>query len=93
MEPVDYLGALRRSWRLLLALGLIGLLIAVLIPVGGGHGKKHLKKLPNPWSAVATVGAAPTGQNTLVGGGATGSQIQFYAASTAVERAAVDDAG
>ncbi len=94
MEPVDYLGALRRSWRLIVALALIGVLIAVLVPVGGAHhGKKHVKKLPNPWSAQATVGAAPTGINSLVGGGATGSQIQFYASSTAVMRDTVNASG
>ncbi len=93
MEPVDYLGALRRSWRLLVALGLIGVLIAVLIPVGGGHKKGHARRLPNPWEASATVGAAPTGNNTVVGGGATGAQIQFYAVSTNVQRAALDAAG
>lgn len=93
MEPVDYLGALRRSWRLLVALGLIGVLVAVLIPVGTGHKKGHARRLPNPWEASATVGATPTGNNTVVGGGATGSQIQFYAISTAVQRAALDAAG
>ena len=94
MEPVDYLGALRRSWRLIVALaphwcpdrspGSRG---------GAHHGKKHVKKLPNPWSAQATVGAAPTGINSLVGGGATGSQIQFYASSTAVMRDTVNASG
>jgi Mrp family chromosome partitioning ATPase len=93
MEPVDYLGALRRSWRLVVALGLIGVLIAVLVPIGAGHKKGHVKRLPNPWEASATVGAAPTGNNTVIGGGATGSQIQFYAISTAVERAALNAAG
>ncbi len=93
MEPVDYLGALRRSWRLIVTLALIGAVVAVLVPVGTGHKKGHVRKLANPWVSSATVGAAPTGNNTVVGGGATGSQIQFYAISTAVERATVNAAG
>ena len=87
MEPIDYLGALRRSWRLLLVLGLVGLIVAVALPVSSGHGKKHVTKILEPWSASAIVGAAPPAGNTLVGGGVTGSQIVFYATSTKVQAA------
>lgn len=94
MEPINYLGALRRSWRLLVAFGLIGLIVALLIPVSGGHGKKgHAKLGPNPWTAAALVGAPPVVAATNVGGGATGAQIAFYAADTAVMRAAVNAVG
>jgi Mrp family chromosome partitioning ATPase len=88
MEPIDFLGALRRSWRLLAALAVIGALVAVLIPVSAHH-KKHVSKNPLPWTASAVVGAAPTGINSLVGGGATGGQIQFYASETNVQAAAL----
>src|ERR1700731_5017203 len=87
MEPVDFLGALRRSWRLLLVLALVGAIAAVLVPVSAAHPKKHVKRLPNPWEATAVVGSAPIGQHTVVGGGASGPQIQFYAAQTAVQLA------
>ena len=33
MEPIDYTGALRRSWRLLIVLALVGAVVAVLLPV------------------------------------------------------------
>jgi Mrp family chromosome partitioning ATPase len=94
MEPIDYLGALRRSWRLLVVLGMIGLLVAVLYPVSGGHGKKERVKQPtNPWSSSAVVGAAPAQQNTDVGGGVTGQQIVFYATESSLLRKAADAAG
>ena len=48
MEPVDYLGALRRSWRLIVALGLIGVLIAVLVPVGGAPRQETCQEAPQP---------------------------------------------
>jgi Mrp family chromosome partitioning ATPase len=87
MEPIDFLGALRRSWRLILTLAVIGGLVGFLFPVST-HKAKVVKN-PIPWSAVAVVGAAPTAQGTVVGGGATGDQINFYAARTQVREAAL----
>lgn len=81
MEPIDYAGALRRSWRLLVVLGLLGAVIAVLIPVS------HPKAAPNPlkWRAGALVGSAPAGGADLLGGGVTTQQILFYANSQPVK--------
>ncbi len=87
MEPIDLLGALRRSWRLLLTLAIIGVVVAVLVPVNGHKGKKHSLG-PYPWSATTLVGAPPPQQSTLVGGGADGQQILFYAEKTSVQEAA-----
>ncbi len=92
MEPINYLGALRRSWRLLVTLGLIGLVIAVLIPVSS-HGKGRVRQLPNPWTAVAIVGSPPVIQGTTVGGGANAAQIAFYASSSKVMRQTVNSVG
>jgi Mrp family chromosome partitioning ATPase len=88
MEPIDYAGALRRSWRLLVVLGLIGAVVAVLIPVS------HPKAKPNPlkWKAAALVGSAPSGGSDLVGGGVTSAQILFYANSQAVKVQTAKDA-
>jgi Mrp family chromosome partitioning ATPase len=87
MEPIDLLGALRRSWRLLLTLAIIGAVVAVLIPMSAHKGKKHSVG-PDPWSADTVVGAPPSAFGTLVGGGATGAQIVFYANKTSVQEAA-----
>jgi Mrp family chromosome partitioning ATPase len=92
LEPINYLGALRRSWRLLVTLGLIGLVIAVLIPVSS-HGKGRVRQLPNPWTAVAIVGSPPVIQGTTVGGGANAAQIAFYASSSKVMRQTVNSVG
>lgn len=87
MEPIDLLGALRRSWRLLLTLAIIGVVVAVLVPVNGHKAKKHSLG-PDPWSATTLVGAPPPQANTVVGGGADGQQILFYAEKTSVQEAA-----
>jgi Mrp family chromosome partitioning ATPase len=82
MEPIDYAGALRRSWRLLVLLALVGAVIGVLIPVSaakGTNGKKH----PLKYQASALVGSAPKGSN--FGAGVTSQQIQFYADSLALQ--------
>jgi Mrp family chromosome partitioning ATPase len=88
MEPIDFLGALRRSWRLLLALAVIGAVVAVLIPISA-HKGKHAAVDPTPWTATAVVGAPPTALNTQVGGGVNGAQTLFYAQRTAVMEAAL----
>jgi Mrp family chromosome partitioning ATPase len=90
MEPIDYVGALRRSWRLMLALALVGAVVAVLIPVGHGPHKKHNGA---KWQASMIVGAAPAGGGNTVSGSVSGAQIQFYANTVAVQQAAANDAG
>jgi Mrp family chromosome partitioning ATPase len=81
MESINFAGVLWRSWRLLLALALVGAVIGVLLPVS------HVKQ-PKPilhWKAVALVGAAPRGGNDLVGGGVTAEQVVFYGNSLTVQ--------
>jgi Mrp family chromosome partitioning ATPase len=75
MEPIDLVGALRRSWRLLVALAVLGAVVAVLIPVT----TVHRKPLALPYGAVVVVGSAPAGASNVVGGGVTSAQINFYA--------------
>jgi Mrp family chromosome partitioning ATPase len=87
MEPIDLLGALRRSWRLLLTLAIIGVVVAVLVPVSAHKAKKHAL-VADPWSATTLVGAPPPQASTVVGGGADGLQILFYAEKTSVQEAA-----
>jgi Mrp family chromosome partitioning ATPase len=81
MESINFAGVLWRSWRLLLALALLGAVIGVLLPVS------HVKQ-PKPilhWKAVALVGTAPRGGNDLVGGGVTAEQAVFYGNSLTVQ--------
>lgn len=89
MEPIDFIGGLRRGWRLLVVLALVGAVIAVLVPVGS----KPKKKVPLPFEAVAIVGSAPAGGSNAVGGSVTSSQIQFYASLSSTQQLAATLAG
>ncbi len=83
MEPIDYTGALRRSWRLLIVLALVGAVVAVLLPVSApAKGERGLK-----WQASALVGSIPPGKGSPLGGGVTSTQIFFYATSNRVQTA------
>ena len=89
MEPIDYVGALRRSWRLLVLLAIVGAVIAVL-PVVSTHAKKGngLK-----WQASALVGSAPKGSGSIIGGGVSSQQIQFYARACRLQQVVFKAAG
>ena len=84
MEPIDYMGALRRSWRLLLALAVLGAVVAAFIPVSTAK-PKSLSGFK--YSATTDVGSAPGGAQSVLGGSVTDSQVQFYANSEAVRSA------
>jgi len=66
VEADVYFGALRRSWRLLVALAVVGAVVAVLLPVSG----PKTKGIKYHWQSSAVVGAIPadgigsTGVNT-----------------------------
>lgn len=94
MQQIDYFGALRRSWRLLVALGILCAVIAVLIPASSPKKSKTATQLPSyPWRATAVVGASPSGLTSPLGGGVTNAQIMFYAGSSAVKQATLDAVG
>ena len=84
MEPIDYTGALRRSWRLLLVAAVLVAVIAVLLPVSKAPGKGGLR-----FQASALVGAVPAGKGSPLGGGISSSQIYFYASTQVVQNATV----
>jgi Mrp family chromosome partitioning ATPase len=86
MEPIDYVGALRRSWRLLVALAIVGAIVAVIVPVG--HTKK--KPVALPYEAVAIVGSAPSGASNAVAGGVSAAQIFFYASLVTTQEKAAE---
>lgn len=83
MEPIDFLGALRRGWRLLVALAVLGAVIAVAIPASSPHKKKS----PLPYEASAVVGSVPSG-GSAVSGTVNSSQIQFYASLNSTQELA-----
>ncbi len=89
MEPIDYLGALRRSWRLLVALALVGAVVAILVPVAHAHRVK----VALPWKATSIVGSAPNQQGTLLNGGVSSGQIQFFASSQSTQQTVATAAG
>lgn len=91
MEPIDFLGGLRRSWRLLVVLTVLGGLIGVLLPTS--HAKASRKHGPSLYTATAIVGSAPNGQGSLVGGQVNAAQILFYANTSAVKDATVTAVG
>jgi Mrp family chromosome partitioning ATPase len=89
MEPIDYVGALRRSWRLVVALAVIVAIIAVLIPVS--HHKKVKSALP--YSASAIAGSPPSGPNSPLRAGVSSLQIVFFANSVATQEATASAVG
>jgi Mrp family chromosome partitioning ATPase len=88
MEPIDLWGALRRSWRLLVVLALIGAVVAVLVPVG--HAKRV--KSAVPYSASVIVGTPPNGIGSPLRGGVTSQQIMFFATTSDTLQATVSAA-
>ncbi len=88
MEPINFAGALWRSWRLLLVLAILGAAVAVVMPV-------PRVKQPKPvlhYVSYAVVGSVPRGGSNLLGGGVTGAQILFYAQSLGVLQDTARDA-
>jgi len=79
--------AIRRSWRLMLALAVIGGLVAVLLPTS----TPKVKVKPYPWLATAVAGAEST---TGFGKPAVAaSNIQFWASKQDVKLTAIKEAG
>ncbi len=79
--------AVRRSWRLMLALAVIGGLVAVMLPVT----TPKVKAKPYPWLATAVAGAEST---TGFGKPAVSpTSIQFWASKQDVKLSAIKAAG
>jgi succinoglycan biosynthesis transport protein ExoP len=89
MEPIDIWGALRRSWRLLVVLALVGAVVAVLVPVG--HAKRVKSALP--YASSVLVGTPPNGIGSPLRGGVTSQQILFFATSSDTLQATSSAAG
>ncbi len=87
-ERINFGGALRQAWRLLVVLAVVGFVIAVLLPVSkstakGGAGKYR-------WKTTAVVGVPTGGFGTA---GVSGQTILFFANNDYVRAAACISAG
>jgi protein-tyrosine kinase len=90
-EPINFWAALRRSWRLLLALTVVGAIVAVVIPVGSSAAKTSSSSSKLKWQSAAVVGAVPYGG--IGGTGVTTSTILLWANNFYVKISAINDAG
>ncbi len=87
IDAKQVIKAVRRSWRLMLALAVIGGLVAVLLPTS----TPKVKVKPYPWLASAVAGAEST---TGFGKPAvSATNIQFWAAKQNVKLSAIEAAG
>ena len=83
-ERINFGGALRQAWRLLVVLAVVGFIIAVLLPVGKATTKGTAVKFR--WKTAAVVGVAPSGG--LGAAGVNGPTILFFANNFYVRAAA-----
>jgi len=87
IEPINFLGALRHRWRLVVVLAVIGAVIALAAPTSAPKNPKTLLK----WETWASVGAPAS--SGLITGTVSSAQILFYANTFPVKLAAVSDIG
>ncbi len=90
-EPINYWAALRRSWRLLLALTVVGAIVAVAMPVSSSPAKSSTSTSKFKWQSAAVVGAVSAGG--IGGTGVTTSTILLWANNFYVKISAITDAG
>jgi Mrp family chromosome partitioning ATPase len=79
MEPINFLGAVRQRWRLIVVLAVVGAIVFLLLPTSTPkHVKSNLR-----WETYAIVGApVSTG---ILAGSITASQILFFANTAPVK--------
>jgi Mrp family chromosome partitioning ATPase len=87
IEPINFVEAVRRRWRLIVVLAALGAVVALLIPISQAKHPKTVLK----WETYASVGA-PASSGLLVGT-VSNAQILFYANTFPVKLAAVSDVG
>lgn len=87
IEPINFLGALRQRWRLIVVLAVIGAVVALAVPSTISKHPKTLLKFET-WG---TVGAPAS--SGLIQGTVSNAQILFYSNTFPVKLAAVSDVG
>jgi Mrp family chromosome partitioning ATPase/capsular polysaccharide biosynthesis protein len=86
-DPISFIAALRRSWRLLIALAVLAGVVALFVPVGS---TAKATSEPFRWKTTAIVGAPPSSSTgSVIGTAVSPAQILFYAESFFVKEAAV----
>jgi polysaccharide biosynthesis transport protein len=86
LEPINFGAALRRSWRLLVALAIVFAVVAALLPSGAKPAEKKAHG-PSRWVTTSEVGVPPSGGELL--DTVTPAQILYYAGTLGVKIAAV----
>jgi len=79
VEPIAYLRAPLSRWPIIIPLALVGLIIAILIPVSSGPSYPA-----NAWQATAEIGLAPAYTSNKLGAKLGLKQLAFFAHSPAV---------
>ncbi len=87
IEPINFVGAFRQRWRLVVVLAVIGAVVALLLPTSSSKALKTNLK----WETFATVGAPAS--SGIIQGTVSNAQILFYANTFPVKLAAVNDVG
>lgn len=87
IEPINFFGAVRRRWRLIVVLAVVGAVLALLAPTSATKHPKTILK----WETFATVGAPAS--SGLIQGTVSNAQILFYSNTFPVKLAAVSDVG
>ncbi len=87
IEPINFLAAVRKRWRLIVVLAVVGAVVALLAP---SSAPKHPKTILK-WETYATVGAPAS--SGLIAGTVSSAQILFYSNTFPVKLAAVSDVG
>ena len=83
MEPISYLRAPIRRWPVVVAVALVGLIVALLVPVGSGSAYPV-----NTWEASSQLGLTPAYHANSLGAKLGLKQLEFYAQAPAVIAAA-----
>ena len=89
IERVNYWGALRRGWRLLLALAILFAVVAVLVPIPAP--KVHKSHVEAPFKAGSYLAAFPA--NGIGAAGVSTKTILFWADNFYIKQAAIQAAG
>lgn len=87
VEPINFLGAIRNRWRLIVVLAVIGAIASLLFPTSNTTNPKTILK----WKTYAIVGAPAS--SGLISGTVSAAQIEFYGNTFPVKLAAVSDVG
>ena len=87
IEPINFFGAVRKRWRLIVVLAVVGAVLALLAPTSATKHPKTILK----YETWATVGAPAS--SGIIQGTVSNAQILFYSNTFPVKLAAVQDVG